>query len=61
MRKPSTQLQATPTLYGDDARAVLAEISRKPTEEQRQQLREKYRKMFEDIQVKGRESNENKP
>jgi len=48
----ATQMQSTPTLYGEDAKAVLEEVLRKPTKQQRDELRNKYRKLFEDIQVK---------
>jgi hypothetical protein len=51
-RKMATQMQATPTLYGEDAKAVLDEVLRKPTKEQREKLRDKYRKLFEDISTK---------
>jgi hypothetical protein len=48
----TTQMNTTPTLFGKDAKAVIEEISRIPTTEQRKQLREKYRKMFEGIKKK---------
>jgi len=48
-----TQIQPTPTLYGEDARVVLNEIKRKPTKDQKEKLLDKYRKMFEGIMIKG--------
>lgn len=49
----ATQIQATPTLYGNDAQVVFNEISRKPSKEQRQKLRDNYRKLFEGVKTKG--------
>lgn len=49
----ATQMQATPTLYGKDAKVVIDEINRMPSKEQRIKLRDNYRKMFEGVQTKG--------
>ena len=49
----ATQLQATPTLYGQDAKKVYDEISRKPSREQQEKLRNKYRKLFIGVKTKG--------
>ncbi len=51
--KMETQMQATPALYGNDAKVVFNEISRKPSKEQRQKLRDNYRKLFEGVKTKG--------
>lgn len=51
--KMATQLQATPTLYGKDAKIIINEVSRMPSKEQKKQLRDNYRKMFEGVQTKG--------
>jgi hypothetical protein len=48
----TTQMNVTPTLYGEDAKAVIEEISRIPTTEQKRQLREKYRNMFKGMKTK---------
>lgn len=52
--KMATQIQATPTLYGKDARVILDEINRTPSKEQRKQLRDNYRKMFAGVKTKGK-------
>ncbi|MBU7005260.1 hypothetical protein [Phosphitispora fastidiosa] len=51
--KMATQLQATPTLYGKDAKEIFNEINRVPSKEQRIKIREHYRKMFEGVKTKG--------
>jgi hypothetical protein len=48
----TTQMNVTPTLFGKDAKAVIEEISRIPTTEQKRQLREKYRNMFKGMKTK---------
>jgi hypothetical protein len=47
-----TQLQPTPVLYGQDARAVLDQIKKKQTSEQRKKL-EARRERFSQIRKKG--------
>lgn len=49
----ATQLQSTPTLFGQDAKDVLKEVLRKPTKEQKEKLRDQYQKMFEGVKTKG--------
>lgn len=51
-RRMATQLQPTPTLYGKDAQAVLEQISKKPTEEQKK-VAEQRRAFFAKIRKKG--------
>lgn len=48
----ATQLQPTPTLYGKDAIAVIEQIKKKPTEEQRKALEER-RAFFAKIKKRG--------
>jgi len=51
-RKMATQLQPTPTLYGKDAEAVLEQISKKPTKEQKRKAEER-KAFFAAIKKKG--------
>ncbi len=48
----TTQLQATPTLYGKDARAVLEQLDKELTPEQKKKL-EKEREFFDSIKKRG--------
>lgn len=48
----ATQLQSTPTLFGQDAKDVLKEVLRKPTKEQKEKLRDRYQKMFEGVKTR---------
>lgn len=51
-RKMATQLQPTPTLYGKDAEAVLEQIRKKPTKEQKKRSEER-KAFFAAIKKKG--------
>ena len=51
-RKMATQLQPTPTLYGKDAEAVLEQIRKKPTKEQKRKVEER-KAFFAAIKKKG--------
>lgn len=51
-RKMATQLQPTPTLYGKDAQAVLEQIKKKPTREQKR-MAEERRAFFARIKKEG--------
>lgn len=48
----NTQLQPTPTLYGKDAIAVMEQIKKKPTEEQKEAI-EKRRALYARIKKRG--------
>lgn len=52
MKKIFTQLQPTTILYGKDAEAVYKEVLRKPTQKQKEQLRNKYSQLFEQVCIK---------
>lgn len=52
-KKMATQMQATPILYGNDAKKVMEEVNKKPSKEQYQQLKSNYRKVFEGVRTKG--------
>lgn len=51
----ATQVQVTPPLYGEDAKRVEEQISRKPTAAQKEWLKRYYREMFRDIKKRGLE------
>ena len=51
-RKMATQLQPTPILYGKNAEAVLKQIEKKPTEEERKKLEEE-RAVYAKIKKRG--------
>lgn len=48
----TTQLQATPVLYGEDARAVLNQINRKTTEKQKEKANQR-KAFFATIKKRG--------
>lgn len=48
----ATQVEATPTLYGKDAEAVLEQIKKKPSAEQREKAKRR-REFFATIEKKG--------
>lgn len=50
--KMATQLQPTPTLYGKDAIAVIEQIKKKPTEEQKEAI-EKRRAFYAKVKKRG--------
>jgi len=50
--KMATQLQPTPTLYGEDAKAVLQQIQKTQTPEQKMKAEER-RKYFQQINKRG--------
>lgn len=51
-RKMATQIQPTPILYGKDAEAVLEQIRKKPTKEQKRKAEER-KAFFATIKKKG--------
>lgn len=51
-RRMATQLQPTPTLYGKDAKAVLKQIEKKPTNEQIRKC-QKRKEFFDNIKKRG--------
>ena len=53
LKKVATQLSETPTLYGDDAQAVLDQIATAPSKEQVEKLKKDLTKKFVGIEKRG--------